>query len=489
MRFYLKLILVLVLVSGIGADAAKKKKRSTFDLGRQAFESGRYVRALSLFDRAIGTAKSTKDKNLAYYFQGLVLYEKGYYYSSYLSFRNVLLTADRDNKQVYEKAIKNAVIIMDRLQIAAAVGKVLSKLPSDLIPSSVGHMANYAIGNYYFGKNKNKKAASRFKSVHPKSQFYPKALFHLGVLATKEKNYKDAAFYFMKVVKLTQNSRSLKNLNQLARLNISRTVYSAGDMERSIELYSKFTSASPYWLTILLEASWPLMRVSDTTVSMGNLHTVISPFYREDLVGEAYLLRTTILFALCKYEEMRRTLQQFFQIYDPVMRDMQAEKTRLGSATSYYNAFINKKGLNQSFMNYANRDPGIKNAIKVQNSLRRERSNLAKHSRNSQLKRARKVIRQTVNILSKKIGLSLRRMHRLKLKELLEQREQANYLRVEIVTGEKDLIESQKGLPPKRVTDVETTVSESYHFWPFQGEYWEDELGAYVYTTESACIN
>jgi len=91
--------------------------------------------------------------------------------------------------------------------------------------------------------------------------------------------------------------------------------------------------------------------------------------------------------------------------------------------------------------------------------------------------------------LSKKIGLSLRRMHRLKLKELLEQREQANYLRVEIVTGEKDLIESQKGLPPKRVTDVETTVSESYHFWPFQGEYWEDELGAYVYTTESACIN
>lgn len=80
-------------------------------------------------------------------------------------------------------------------------------------------------------------------------------------------------------------------------------------------------------------------------------------------------------------------------------------------------------------------------------------------------------------------------MHARKLKELLAQREQANYLKVEIVTGEKELIEGQKGLPPKRVVDVETSVGENYHFWPYAGEYWEDELGAYVYTTESSCVN
>ena len=26
-------------------------------------------------------------------------------------------------------------------------------------------------------------------------------------------------------------------------------------------------------------------------------------------------------------------------------------------------------------------------------------------------------------------------------------------------------------------------------YWPYDGEYWEDELGTYVYTTESSCVN
>src|SRR5205823_5139657 len=117
--------------------------------------------------------------------------------------------------------------------------------------------------------------------------------------------------------------------------------------------------SSPHWLTVLLEASWPLMRVNDTTVSLGNLHTVLSPFYREDLVGEGYILRTTILYSLCKYEEMRQTLSQFFTLYDPVLRAMQSEQSHFGGPEAFYTAFNSGKGLNRSFMNFAKRDQGI----------------------------------------------------------------------------------------------------------------------------------
>jgi hypothetical protein len=91
--------------------------------------------------------------------------------------------------------------------------------------------------------------------------------------------------------------------------------------------------------------------------------------------------------------------------------------------------------------------------------------------------------------LETQMGSIMQKIHRRKLADLLSQREQANYLKVEIVTGEKEMIEGQKGLPPKRITDVETSVAAGYHFWPFTGEYWEDEMGTYVYTTESACVN
>ena len=231
------------------------------------------------------------------------------------------------------------------------------------------------------------------------------------------------------------------------------------------------------------------MRVNDTTVSLGNLHTILSPFYRDDLVGEAYILRATILFSLCKYEEMRKTLSQFFTIYDPVMRAMQAENSQMGGPESYYRAFTTGQGLNRSFLGFAKRDEGIKHQLKTLDLLREERRNLAGFGRNEQVRRLIGIIEETDKNLSNQVGATLQKMHHRKLAELMEQREQANYLKVEIVTGEKELIEGQKGLPPKRIVDVETSVAEGYRFWPFVGEYWDDELGTYVYTTESACVN
>jgi len=288
---------------------------------------------------------------------------------------------------------------------------------------------------------------------------------------------------------MSQGKKDLFPQAELARLNLARTYYSAGNIEKSIELYSQFLSSSPYWLTVLQEAGWPLMRANDTTVSLGNLHTVLSPFYREDLVGESYILKATILYSLCKYEEMKRTLTQFFNVYDPVIRSMQQETASLGSADALYRAFANEKGMSSAFLNFIKRDSGISRDVKILNLLKTERNQLARFSRNSQINNMINLIQEAEKGLETQMGSAMQRIHRKKLTDLLAQREQANYLKVEIVTGEKDMIEGQRGLPPKRVTDVETSVASGYHFWPFNGEYWQDEMGTYVYTTESACVN
>lgn len=480
--------ILLFLAPAISAERASRI-HNPFEVGKRQFEAGKHSRALDLFSQAIDSAPDSSHRNRAYYYQGLALFELGHYFSSYLAFRNVLLAADDSNKEIYDKAIKNAVIITDRMNRVASAGKVLDKLPPSFISSAVADMANYAIGVHQFYSDEDDKSMGSLKSVPPTSQFYAKAMFYLGVLATKKKNYKESIFYFEKVRDLSAGKRDKVALGELARLNLARSVYSSGDMERSIELYSRFLSSSPHWLTLLLEASWPLMRVNDTTVSLGNLHTVLSPFYRTDLVGEGYILRTTILYALCKYEEMRRTVSQFFTIYDPILRSMQAESGSLGTPEAYAKAFMTEKGLTRAFINSAKRDTGITDLISVGKLLREERRSIARYSRNEHMKRFASILDETEKGLTTEMGAILQKLHKRKLAELLEQREQANYLKVEIVTGEKELIETQKGLPPKRVVDVETSVAEDYNFWPYHGEYWEDELGSFVYTTESSCVN
>lgn len=477
-----------LLLSFTVGDAAPAPKLTAFEQGRRQFETGRYSRALDLFSQAISQSQDSTTRNKAYYYQGLVLFELGLYHSSYQSFRNVLLTADDKNREVYEKAIKNAVIISDKLNMPERIGEVLEKLPSSFIPGSVAGHYHYAVGASDFNKNRIEEARSHFKSVAPDTQFYDKALLYLGILETKKKDYKESAFYFNKLGDVTRGKRESYWLSELSRLNLARTYYSMGDMEKSIETYSQFLSTSPHWLTILMEASWPLMRANDTTVSLGNLHTMTSPFYREDLVGEAYILRATILFSLCKYEEMRRTLGHFFAIYDPVIRAMQKETSSMGGADAYYRAYTGGT-LNRSFANFAKRDEGIKNNMKVLDLLRAEKSNMQRYSRSEQMGRMTQGVDEAEKQLMLDTGAILQRLHKRKLAELIEQREQANYLKVEIVTGEKELIEGQKGLPPKRIVDVETTVAAGFQFWPYTGEYWEDELGTYVYTTESACVH
>ncbi len=481
---------MIALLMAVTAHAAPSSGRlPAFELGKKNYETGNYVRALDLFAQAIASSSDASSRNRAYYFQGLTLFELGHYYSSYVSFRNVLLTADDKNREIYDKAIRNAVTIADKLDMVERIGKLLDKLPSHFIPQSVGAYANYAMGVSRLESGDLSSSSAAFKGVHPESQFYPRSLFFLGVVATRQKNYRDAAVYFDKVVDVSRGKKELFPVAELARLNLARTVYTTGDLERSIELYAQFLSTSPHWLTILLEAAWPLMRVNDTTVSLGNLHTVLSPFYREELVGEGYILRATILYSLCKYEEMRRTLSQFFTIYDPVLRSMQAEQGKMQGADSYFQALQTDRGMNRSFLSFIKRDSGIKKQMRVLEILRDERRNIAKYGRNEQMVRMAQLLDETDRQVSLEIGTTIQRLHKRKLQELMQQREQANYLKVEIVTGEKELIENAKGLPPKRVVDVETSVASGYQFWPFKGEYWDDELGAFVYTTESACIN
>jgi len=491
MRSWIASFYVLHSLFSINQTAfAEGFKDKNLDSARQQYESGNFERALDVLSQTINSTRDANTRNRAFYYQGLSFFELGLYYSSYLSFRSALLNPDERFPEVLEKSIKNSVLIADRLDLVDRIGNVISKVKPEAIPRSVASTARFAVGVYYFNTSKNDLASRELKSVSPESPYYPKALYYLGILATKAKNYKDAGYHFEKVVSLTRGKSEFRNLEELGKLNLARTAYSAGDEEKSVELYAKFLSSSPYWLDVLLEASWPLLKMNDTAVSLGNLHTILSPFYKEDLVGEGYLLRATLLHRLCKYDEMRRDLASFFKIYNPIIKEMQKEESKLGSSQAYYTAYTSQKeNLNRAFVNVLNRDQGIQKNLGIIAILNEERMNLSGISKNEQVRRMIAQVEEFKKSLAAETGKTIRNIHKRKLQELIDQREQANYLKVEVVTGEKELIESQKGLPAKRVVDIKTEVAQDYHFWPFNGEYWEDELGTYIYTTESSCVN
>ena len=79
----------------------ESSKSSSLELGRRQYESGNYERAQDLLSQTVSATSDPNIRNRALYYQGLSFFELGLYYSSYLSFRSVLLNPDERFREVY----------------------------------------------------------------------------------------------------------------------------------------------------------------------------------------------------------------------------------------------------------------------------------------------------------------------------------------------------------------------------------------------------
>lgn len=77
--------------------------------------------------------------------------------------------------------------------------------------------------------------------------------------------------------------------------------------------------------------------------------------------------------------------------------------------------------------------------------------------------------------------------------ELFDLFEQEGFIRYEMINGQKERLKkkiSEKDLPQEQVdekSDRDYYIQNGYEYYPFQGEYWLDELGNYHYVGTQAC--
>ena len=88
----------------------------------------------------------------------------------------------------------------------------------------------------------------------------------------------------------------------------------------------------------------------------------------------------------------------------------------------------------------------------------------------------------------------LTRNHLLKMKsELRDFFEQNDFLKLEMLGGKKEVVAKEisgRKIPRKQIIDDASRnffIANGFEYWPFQGEYWLDELGNYHYVGVQAC--
>ncbi len=94
---------------------------------------------------------------------------------------------------------------------------------------------------------------------------------------------------------------SSKNEN-IAALNIARSLYAKNKLDKSIEEYNKIPKQSEFWIEATEEKAWAYVRQGNYDNALSELKSIINPVFMPFVGPEALMLATFIDLKTCNYK-------------------------------------------------------------------------------------------------------------------------------------------------------------------------------------------
>jgi hypothetical protein len=309
------------------------------------------------------------------------------------------------------------------------------------------------------------------------------------------------------VVRLTNPRRARSpdpRLRELAFLQLARLHYEHKQNRYAIFYYDKMPWGGDSWLEGLWEASYAHYRIGDYEKSLGNLLTLQSPYFRDEWFPESWILKAIIYYENCRYPEARAILDEFHALYEPVHAELDRLTARQAPPAGFFALIDDAQkgrgpgatGLMRRIMKLSFTDGNIRRideaVLEIEAELDRGLAARRAAFRGSPL----------AADLKERLGTERRRLvdeagararakleyERDGLRELLQQ---ALRIKIEVSRKEREALESAltRGGQVDVVRDYRysVAVSDEHLYWPYDGEFWRDELGTYTYTLTKGC--
>lgn len=455
-------------VEGKTGDAELHRQRAEFTLGKTLHHLGLFSAALSYFDRVI-------QKGEAHPFFGETL--------KWLA----ALSQQLPEAVVAERLGKYKAKDLEQ--------PVLARLRGELL---------YLLGRYHYGKQGVDQAAALFAAVPRGTRLYARAKFMQGVSLVRLGRGREAAAAFKDVLRAareTPDTAEIARFEQLALLALARVFYSTRQFEFSIKYYERIDEQSEDWPTALFESSWAHFMRNDFSKALGNIHTLNAPYFENMAFPESQVLRAVVYWKNCLYDQAEVALEDFNARYPKLQGQVAALLQRHRDPAELYQQVLRlreRKGAAspelQRLLLATLGDQQVRAALSYVEELGRELKRIDGAEAEWKASAIAGVLLQDValqkSFAESAVGeLAQRRLQRY-ASEINELQKQALRVQYEIINGRKNTLETE--LRAEQVTHSARearpiTVDDEHHFWPFDGEYWRDELGYYRVKIASMC--
>jgi hypothetical protein len=484
--------------------------------------------ALALYGVVAGDKDDEGNKQLAQYFLSISLYRMKLYQASYALFGFI---ADNRNHLKFQETLlwlaKLATQLPEPADIIERVGRYrdteIAAFNNDK-QKDLYYQLNYLLGRYKYRNRQFEEAIRLFNKVEDSSQYYIQAQFFAGTSYVQLKKSVPAVQAFQRIETAARSSvegiEDEDRIRDLAFLSMARTYYSASiqldretnaptvnaqKLSAAVKNWNQIEPSSEYWLQALFEESWAYFMAGQYPKALGNIHTLQSPYFPGAFYPEGEILKAVIYFSNCNYEAATTVVARFNKHYVPIQEELQKVLARFKGeqqAEPFFKFLLsvrdgtadlpaNIAGIVKESMSDRQLLRGIEYVRVLDEEMARFQQT-APSFRSSPLgNQVSEVLKIARDLAVQDAGDLARSRYQRNLEELAEHLRNGEKILIDITAAQRN--ELDQAIAKEQVTQQESKIfgvvkpDEEHMLWPFDGEYWRDELGFYRQVVESAC--
>lgn len=415
-----------------------------------------------------------------------------------------------------------AIDLPEPADVAERVGKYDEAAIDALAASSargreIASHLYWLLGRYKYRNRQFDEARRALAKVDRSASHWAKAQYLIGLAFIQLRQAVPAVQSFQRITQSTSSEDDddqQQAMRDLANLAIGRTYYSAAirvdaqgapvvDADKlsvAIKYWSKVGVGGEHWLDAQLGEAWAHVMRRDFSRALGTIHSIEAPYFSERApLPEATLLKADIYFLTCHFQEADAILLGFANKLQGVRDDLahlsmrfreeESSRPEWSDETSSYDLL---KLIRDGRARLPSRSTRTIERTLTDRDLQRSMQYVAELEDED-----RRMARMPPHFRTSAVGVAARERvqlsHDIALRNLMQSAfektsRQVRDLDAHLRTGTQMLAEMRP--PTKRAAvpmNYIITDDEEHEVWPFDGEYWRDELGSYRAVISPQC--
>lgn len=385
--------------------------------------------------------------------------------------------------------------------------KPFETLPEEILARSSSGNIRYILAKRFLKQNKLQEAMNQLSKVNGDHPAYPyvanmKATIYssIGKLQEAETQFKDC---IRMSERQSSNADSQLQKSQLL-LNrdyciagVARVQFAEKDYQKAEFNYLDVQKTSFVWPEILFEEAWTSYYVKNYNRTLGKLVSYKAPVFDFVFKPEVEVLTALTYMKMCLYEDAKKTADDFYSTLFEPSKELRSFINSRGKDYRYYYNLVSDNEQNKALplpiletILKSIRKEGafleMKGALTMAMTEYNRLSKKPKTGFRSNLIRNIKVVLDDYRTV---IGAYVRSGLVSKYGELYAAFESMSYIKLEILALRKErLYQTDAQLKGKKRGDIKYIQrNDKQYFWTFNGEFWADELGDYVFALRSEC--